>query len=1214
MSNRLESTSSSKDVSYCRQLYAYMFIQCFSHVDDVNVRGRTPGIGDLAENFKSLSPVKSRPRSTASIPVARASSDSSDSNESLEECPWTKQSTKGSADNVDDKDAPPMSMSSSKDGVVLPNESDEPQLFNSDRETPIFVKGKTESLSFEKVLDILLNEHNPDFVCTKQPMHCQQNVSFLIRTSSVRVEDLPYDDNGAYANKGCHTWTFRVRRDPKGELKKTFIARRYVKGGSDYVYLRRKYRTSKSCEEFRQFVSYAEDNQGNTIGGIALLQYNFQTKEKKFEVLAHGNKKDKTVPFLPTNVTTKEKIKEAACTTKPMKAMAKIAQTSSLIDATDSASTPRDRMQIYNMRRQTKEKEKQENGIPGLEARKDKLYSLMLMANQELDSEGESFIHGVSAWPEAMCITGLPYQFHDITRFCCGPLQFYPLCIDTTFNMGEFYVTPTTYKNLLLENVRDGKPPVFIGPTLVHMTRSYSAYCHLASKLKEVEPGVNDLRASVTDGEPGLIKAWKVFYPESCQLRCVKHFTENVKDELKSIGIKGEAQRGFLNHIFGFVEDDIYHEGLLDANDDETFDAVLASLEPEWNKKERELLPEGCEPKFFNWMSKKADMIKGSLSAGVRLKAGLQPGEKMTSNAAEAGNHVLKEAADYEEMSLPEFVVLAKSVALNQHQGLVRAILRKGQYRFKDEYSYLEVKEHVWMHGMTVESRRRHVAKILNLELGASEVPTEPATKTGQLSVPYTSANLQVTESVLSAIWNKASEYLMKPDSVVQLPNEGDGEKKFFVYSRSKPDNPNVVAIGPNGKVSCSCLMYRSTPNICSHSVAVAERDNNLENFLSWVAKSGEPNLYRLSTSNVNVRAAGQKGGKPKRARKSTPPVTSTLTVPLQETLARRCSYPLTTSQKPPESDQLSSPPDGMNIQGCAAQILPPDHQLGWKPGSRTAQHYSSPIGSFPVETPRQTFNGPQQFTPTRQPGATFQQYTPIGQPNSTFSAWHIGSTTQHYTQTGQAGSTSQHYTQTGQADGTSHHYTQTGQAGSTSQHYTQTGQAGSTSQHYTQTGQASSTFQELTLAGQTGGTLQQFTIAGPSSAIKQHILTGQPGNTLQQYTPGLTGSKPWHNSNPFVVTKLSNRVKKCSSCHVEFRSPAGPPFIGLVVRHSERDQYRDKYGQSRISSEANHYYHCTLQCIKSRHPFFHPGLLQVEGADAMDQMQIDYLKNVFGF
>ena len=74
---------------------------------------------------------------------------------------------------------------------------------------------------------------------------------------------------------------------------------------------------------------------------------------------------------------------------------------------------------------------------------------------------------------------------------------------------------------------------------------------------------------------------------------------------------------------------------------------------------------------------------------------------------------------------------------------------------------------------------------------------------------------------------------------------EVDGEKKFFVYSRSKPDDPNVCTVGERGKVICSCLMYRITPNICSQSVAVVEREKNLRNSLSWVAKSGDPNLYR---------------------------------------------------------------------------------------------------------------------------------------------------------------------------------------------------------------------------------------------------------------------------------------------------------------------------------------------------------------------------------
>ena len=44
--------------------------------------------------------------------------------------------------------------------------------------------------------------------------------------------------------------------------------------------------------------------------------------------------------------------------------------------------------------------------------------------------------------------------------------------------------------------------------------------------------------------------------------------------------------------------------------------------------------------------------MKESLCAGVCLKVGLQPDEKMTTNAAESVNHDLKEAANYKEMSL----------------------------------------------------------------------------------------------------------------------------------------------------------------------------------------------------------------------------------------------------------------------------------------------------------------------------------------------------------------------------------------------------------------------------------------------------------------------------------------------------------------------------------------------------------------------------------
>lgn len=127
----------------------------------------------------------------------------------------------------------------------------------------------------------------------------------------------------------------------------------------------------------------------------------------------------------------------------------------------------------------------------------------------------------------------------------------------------------------------------------------------------------------------------------------------------------------------------------------------------------------------------------------------------------------------------------------------------------------------------------------MNLYLSVRQVLNESATTPGQLSVSCTSADLQITEALLWAVYNNASEHLAKPDSFVQLSNEVDGEKKFFVCSRPKADNPNGKLVKWSDHAWCT--IHRQT---CSHSVAVAEREKNLRNFLSWVAKSGDPNLF----------------------------------------------------------------------------------------------------------------------------------------------------------------------------------------------------------------------------------------------------------------------------------------------------------------------------------------------------------------------------------
>ena len=52
-----------------------------------------------------------------------------------------------------------------------------------------------------------------------------------------------------------------------------------------------------------------------------------------------------------------------------------------------------------------------------------------------------------------MSVVGLEEQFNDIECFCAcnDPTHGSALCIDPTFNLGDFYVTPTTYEHMLLK-------------------------------------------------------------------------------------------------------------------------------------------------------------------------------------------------------------------------------------------------------------------------------------------------------------------------------------------------------------------------------------------------------------------------------------------------------------------------------------------------------------------------------------------------------------------------------------------------------------------------------------------------------------------------------------------------------------------------------------------------------------------------------------------
>jgi hypothetical protein len=98
---------------------------------------------------------------------------------------------------------------------------------------------------------------------------------------------------------------------------------------------------------------------------------------------------------------------------------------------------------------------------------KNVLYSVMLECKLT-QGRDDALVRDVKAAPSPQAVLFFDYELRDMERFLTNNHQFGILTVDTTFNLGEFYVTVVAYPHLMLQDVRTGKHPTMIGPVLIH--------------------------------------------------------------------------------------------------------------------------------------------------------------------------------------------------------------------------------------------------------------------------------------------------------------------------------------------------------------------------------------------------------------------------------------------------------------------------------------------------------------------------------------------------------------------------------------------------------------------------------------------------------------------------------------------------------------------------------------------------------------------------
>ena len=375
-------------------------------------------------------------------------------------------------------------------------------------------------------------------------------------------------------------------------------------------------------------------------------------------------------------------------------------------------------------------------------------------------AESTPYIRRIQLTPEPACVLATEQQIKYVKRFCTSNTQTPSVfCVDTTFNIGHFYVTATTYKHLLLTDAKYGSHPTMLGPCMLHMRRKQDSFNFLASSLVSLKEEFSNVLTIGSDRDAALRKGMRSFFPLATWLSCKKHVEDDVTRKLDDLRVGALDKKEFLLDIFG--SDARKEMGLIDASSSQEFDAHLESLYPVWVKREMEArgLSKEATTEFYPYfLTNVATDMKTTMIKSVREKVGL--GENFFyDNGPESMNDRIKKrkGKGSRNLSWTECVDLLQSLSEEQERNAERALIDEGPYRLNTDYAHMRTPSANWL-SLSQQQRQKKVSQFHSAK-------TKYAIQSKSSCTVISSASSQ--DISLSTVRDESSD-----DDVFEIPSE----------------------------------------------------------------------------------------------------------------------------------------------------------------------------------------------------------------------------------------------------------------------------------------------------------------------------------------------------------------------------------------------------------------------------------------------------------
>ena len=199
--------------------------------------------------------------------------------------------------------------------------------------------------------------------------------------------------------------------------------------------------------------------------------------------------------------------------------------------------------------------------------------------------------------PNIRVVLATKPQIAYLVKYCCHPKSFSVFGIDVTNDIGDFFVTTTTYRHLTLIDKESQAHPNFPGPMMIHTDEGADAFHYFMSTLKGINREIENILFVGSDRQKAIFNGLSPELPIACFLACKKLVEDNIKRKMSSLLIPQKTKEAFLLDTFG----DCSMKELIDSNSPEDFDTRLHSVEKSWDLPEMKVTKK--DPKFSTYFA-----------------------------------------------------------------------------------------------------------------------------------------------------------------------------------------------------------------------------------------------------------------------------------------------------------------------------------------------------------------------------------------------------------------------------------------------------------------------------------------------------------------------------------------------------------------------------------------------------------------------------------